>query len=130
LGRTFIHIEGTNSVTPKKERWFLIPKQPDGEHYSVNSAKRNNMWYEELGEIYVTLSIMVLMTFPSDPPLPPNRTLCCCDRPASPPMHTTSFTCTTKVGTNQNPGQTNGPDCSICAKLLHATGVHTTHYIL
>ncbi|QCD80962.1 hypothetical protein DEO72_LG2g1286 [Vigna unguiculata] len=26
-----------------------------------------------------------------DPPLPPNRTLCCSHTPASPPMHTTSL---------------------------------------
>jgi len=31
------------------------------------------------------------MTWPSDPPLPPNRTLCCSHTPASPPMHTTSL---------------------------------------
>ncbi|KAK7346574.1 hypothetical protein VNO80_21096 [Phaseolus coccineus] len=67
---------------------------PNG--HVMGDYRSSSLWPEplfiwKLGEIYVTRSIMVLMTLTSDPPLPQNRTLCCSDRPASPPMYTTSL---------------------------------------
>lgn len=66
------------------------------------------------------------LTWPSDPPLPPNRTLCCSHSPASPPMHTTSFTCTTKVPTNHKPTPNQWPWFLHLYSLLACTSNNST----
>lgn len=70
------------------------------------------------------------MTLTSDPPLPQNRTLCCSDRHASPPMYTTSLLVLQKqepIRTYAKPMALIAPFVLSCCMQMGST---RPHYIL